>query len=87
MRTWPRVTPFGEFAFLVELGDTFDDALAARAQAIADRWDLGPGIPAYTSVVLSIDASVDADRTTAADGGLTGGGPCAGATRRDPYAL
>lgn len=62
MRTWPRVTPFGEFAFLVELGDTFDDALAARAQAIADRWDLGPGIPAYTSVVLSFDAGVDVDR-------------------------
>jgi KipI family sensor histidine kinase inhibitor len=57
--TWPRVTPFGEFAFLVELGDTFDDALAARARAIADRWDLGPAIPAYTSVVLSFDPTVD----------------------------
>ena len=55
MSTAPRVLRFGESAFLVELGDVLDDALAARARDIADRWDLGPAIPAYASVVLQFD--------------------------------
>ena len=51
----PRVLPFGESAFLVELGDELDDGLAARAREIADRWEYGPAIPAYASVVLQYD--------------------------------
>lgn len=54
----PQVRPFGESAFLVELGDTFDEALAGRARALADRWDLGFTIPAYASLVLGFDANV-----------------------------
>ena len=61
--SWPRVLPFGESAFLVELGDTFDDALAARARDLADRWTHGPAIPAYASVVLTFDGdAVTAER-------------------------
>jgi inhibitor of KinA len=57
--TWPRVLPYGESAVLVELGDAFDETLADRARAIADGWDLGPAIPAYTSVVLAFDPQTD----------------------------
>jgi len=57
---WPRVLPFGESAFLVELGDTFDDTLAALARDVADRWDGGPAIPAYASVVLSFTGNPSA---------------------------
>ena len=59
MTAWPRVLPYGESAVLVELGDAFDEALADRAREIADRWDLGPAIPAYTSVVLTFDPQVE----------------------------
>jgi KipI family sensor histidine kinase inhibitor len=55
----PRVLPFGESAFLVELGDALDDALAARARELADRWEYGPAIPAYASVVLQYDDQHD----------------------------
>jgi len=57
---WPRVLPFGESAFLVELGDTFDDTLAALARDVADRWDGGPAIPGYASVVLQFAGSPSA---------------------------
>lgn len=57
--TWPRILPYGESAVLVELGDAFDVTLADRARAIADRWDLGPAIPAYASVVLGFDGAAD----------------------------
>ncbi|HEY3217532.1 MAG TPA: 5-oxoprolinase subunit PxpB [Candidatus Limnocylindria bacterium] len=60
MTTWPRVHPYGESALLVELGDTFDEELAGRARDIAERWNLGPAIPAYVSVVLMFGPEVDA---------------------------
>jgi KipI family sensor histidine kinase inhibitor len=67
--TDPRISPFGDGALLVELGDRIDDALAARARALADAWDsLGQGraVPAYASVVVRFDplrfAPADAER-------------------------
>ena len=51
----PRVTAFGESALFVELGDVFDESLAAWARALADRWPLGPAVPAYASVMASFD--------------------------------
>ena len=58
----PRVAPFGDSAFLVELGDAFDDSLAAWARALALQWGLGPAVPAYASVVVSFDPTrTDAD--------------------------
>ena len=54
----PRVTPFGEAALLVELGEVFDESVAGWARALADLWDLGPAIPAYASVVVSFDPDV-----------------------------
>ena len=61
----PRVLPFGESAFLIELGDELDDTLAARARDLADRWDLGPAIPAYASVVLQFDDLASAEKRVA----------------------
>jgi KipI family sensor histidine kinase inhibitor len=52
----PRVIPFGDSALMAVLGDTFDESLARWARAIADAWDLGPSVPAYSSVVVSFDA-------------------------------
>ncbi len=52
------IVPFGECALLVELGDRIDEALAARARAIADAWEAlghGPAVPAYASAVLHFD--------------------------------
>lgn len=54
----PRVTPFGEAALLVELGEVFDESIAGWARALADRWDLGPAVPAYASVMVSFDPDV-----------------------------
>jgi len=54
----PRVAAFGERALLVELGSEFDEALVARACAIADEWESlghGPAVPAYASVLLRFD--------------------------------
>jgi inhibitor of KinA len=51
----PRVLPFGDTAFLLELGDALDDSLAAWARALALQWQLGPAIPAYASVAVSFD--------------------------------
>jgi inhibitor of KinA len=51
----PRVVEFGDAALMVELGDTYDEALARWARAIADGWDLGPAVPAYASVAVSFD--------------------------------
>ncbi len=42
----------------MELGDQIDEALAARARAIADAWEAlghGPAVPAYASAVLRFD--------------------------------
>lgn len=58
MALTPRVTPFGEAALLVELGDVFDESVAGWARALADLWDLGPAVPAYASVMLSFDPDV-----------------------------
>lgn len=55
----PRVVPFGDLAFMVELGDQFDPALVDRALQLAYRWKWGPAIPAYTSVVLQYDPRHD----------------------------
>ncbi|TMC78778.1 MAG: 5-oxoprolinase subunit PxpB [Chloroflexi bacterium] len=64
----PRISPFGDGALLVELGDGIDDALAARARALADAWDAQGqlrAVPAYASVVVRFDplrlAPVDAE--------------------------
>lgn len=53
----------------MELGDHIDEAVAARARALADAWDaLGQGraVPAYASVVVRFDplriAPADAER-------------------------
>jgi inhibitor of KinA len=58
MALTPRVTPFGEAALLVELGEVFDESVAGWARALADQWDLGPAVPAYASVVMSFDPDV-----------------------------
>ena len=53
-----RVVAFGETALLVQLEQRIDPAIAARAQAIADRWDAlghGPAIPSYSAVLLHFD--------------------------------
>jgi KipI family sensor histidine kinase inhibitor len=52
------VSPFGDGALLVELGDGIDATVAARARALADAWEArgeGHAIPAYASVVLCFD--------------------------------
>jgi KipI family sensor histidine kinase inhibitor len=54
----PRIRSFGERALLVELGESFDEALVTRSRAIADDWEsrgLGPAVPAYASVLLRFD--------------------------------
>jgi len=56
---WPRVRPFGESAFLVELGDKFHPTLVEKARQLAYRWTWGPAVPAYTSVLLQYDAEHD----------------------------
>ena len=58
MALTPRVTPFGDAAVLVELGDVYDESIAGWARALADLWDLGPAVPAYASVMLSFDPDV-----------------------------
>lgn len=53
-----RIRAFGERALLVELGETFDEALVARARALADAWEAlghGPAVPAYASTLLYFD--------------------------------
>jgi len=51
----PRIRQFGEAALLAELGETFDESVAAWARALANEWEHGPAMPAYTSVVVSFD--------------------------------
>ncbi len=56
-----RVVPFGEAALLVELEQRIDPAVAARAAAIADRWEAlghGPAVPTYACVLLRYDPLV-----------------------------
>ncbi|MBI2325551.1 MAG: 5-oxoprolinase subunit PxpB [Chloroflexi bacterium] len=53
-----RIVPFGEGALLVELEQRIDPDIAARARAIADRWEAlghGPAVPTYASVLLRYD--------------------------------
>lgn len=59
MSKWPRVSPYGDRAYLVEFGDKFDPRLVERARAMALRWKWGPAIPAYTSLVLQYDETHD----------------------------
>jgi len=65
-----RVVPFGEAALLVELEQRIDPAVAARAAAIADRWEAlghGPAVPTYACVLLRYDPLVlDASAAEAA---------------------
>ncbi len=65
-----RIVPFGEAALLVELDGGIDPVVAARAAAIADRWDAlgyGRATPTYASVLLRWDPlaleATDAERT------------------------
>lgn len=81
MALTPRVLPFGEGALLLELGDAFDESVAGWARVIADRWALGPAIPAYASVVVSFDPAIiepDVAERHARD--LLAAGPRFGAT-------
>jgi len=58
----PRISAFGDSALMVELGDVFDESVAAWARTLAQLWDFGPAVPAYTSVVVSFDPDhVDAE--------------------------
>ena len=68
MTEFPRITPFGESALLVELGATIEPALNARVHVLADRLDQGvdglPGlgrcVPAYASLLVPFEpGSVD----------------------------
>ena len=54
----PRVLPFGDAALLIELGDAFDESIAGWARVIADLWELGPAVPAYSSVLVSFDPAL-----------------------------
>ncbi|MDE3112361.1 MAG: 5-oxoprolinase subunit PxpB [Chloroflexota bacterium] len=57
----PRILPFGEAALLVELERRIDPLVAARAAALADRWEAlgrGPAVPTYASVLLRWDPLV-----------------------------
>lgn len=56
-----RVVAFGESALLVEVGHRIDPGTAARAAAIADRWEAlghGQAVPTYGSVLLPYDPLV-----------------------------
>ena len=63
---FPRLTPFGERAFLVELGDGIDVALNARVHALAAELDvhrdaqpgLGQPVPAYASLLVPFDPAL-----------------------------
>ena len=58
----PRISAFGDSALIVELGEVFDDSVAAWARALAKFWDLGPAVPAYASLVAAFDPDeVDAE--------------------------
>lgn len=58
-----RVVPFGERAFLVELGNHIDEACNARVHALAARLDAGDSgidglercVPAYASLLVPFD--------------------------------
>ena len=75
MMGYPRVIPFGESAFLVELGAEVDPELNARVHALAELLDGGgaelPGldrcVPAYASLLVpftteAVDTAVLAGR-------------------------
>lgn len=52
------MVPFGEGALLLELEPRIDRDLAARAAAIADRWEAlghGAAVPTYAAVLLRYD--------------------------------
>lgn len=65
-----RVVSFGEAAFLVELEQRIDPAVAAQARSIADAWEAeghGPGLPTYAAALLRFDPlALDADSAEAA---------------------
>ncbi|HUQ41084.1 MAG TPA: 5-oxoprolinase subunit PxpB [Candidatus Limnocylindrales bacterium] len=77
----PRITPFGDAALLVELGETFDESHARWARGLADQWQLGPAVPAYASVVMMFDpALIDPDIAEARVRELLERGPTHGAS-------
>jgi KipI family sensor histidine kinase inhibitor len=61
----PRIVPFGERAWLLEIGDDVDVALSERVLAIAATIDerrasegldaIAPAVPAYASVLVAFD--------------------------------
>jgi KipI family sensor histidine kinase inhibitor len=71
-----RVVAFGEAALLVELEQRIDPAVAARASAIADRWEAlghGPAVPTYAAVLLRFDPlALEPERAEAAAGRILG---------------
>lgn len=67
MTEFPRITPFGDAAVLVELGAVIEPELNARVHALAERLDhgvdglegLGRCVPAYASLLVPLGAEVD----------------------------
>ena len=53
-----RIVAFGEGGLLIELEQRIDPPIAARAAAIADRWEAlghGPAVPTYAAVLVRFD--------------------------------
>ena len=67
----PRLVPFGEAAWLIELGETIDAGISAKVHALAAAADrlratyagLERAVPAYASLLVPFDArTTDAER-------------------------
>ena len=64
----PRITPFGESAYLIELGTEVDVEVNARVHALARRLDagvdglaVGRTVPAYASLLVPFEVGAAAD--------------------------
>jgi len=60
-RRWPRYTPVGDSALLVEFGDQIDEAINRRVRALAQALarastpGLGEAVPSYRSLLVHYD--------------------------------
>jgi KipI family sensor histidine kinase inhibitor len=79
------IVAFGESALLVDLEQRIDPAIAARASAIADRWEAlghGAAVPTYASVLLRFDPlALDPRRAEEAARAILGASGSLGAGR------